>query len=57
MRKSGRGIGYSNKRGNSSIGILKIIGSRRLFLVRIIKPDRISSLIRSSLAANRFSFI
>ena len=57
MRKSGRNIGYGNRGNNSNIEILKIIGSRRLFLVRVIKPNRISSLIRSSLATNRFLFI
>ena len=59
--KSSRNIGYnnkrSNKRDNSNIKILKIIDFRYLFLVRIIKPNRISFLIRSSLATNRFLFI
>ena len=57
MRKSSRGIGCGGRGSNSSIGILKIIGSRRLFLVRVIKPNRISPLIRSGLAANRSSFV
>jgi hypothetical protein len=59
--KSGRDIGYnskeSSKGSNSNIKILKIIGSRYLFLVRVIKPNRISLLIRSSLATNKFLFI
>jgi hypothetical protein len=54
--KSGRDIGYGSRGGNSNIEILKIIDFRRLFLVRVIKPNRISSLIRSSLATNRFLF-
>jgi hypothetical protein len=51
--RSGRGIGYRGRGSNSSIGILKITGSRYLFFIRVIKPDRIGFLIRSGLAANR----
>jgi hypothetical protein len=57
--KSSRGIGCGNRgssRGGNSIGISKIIGSRYLFFVRVIKPDRIGPLIRSDLAANISSF-
>ena len=53
--KSGKGIGYNSRRGNrrdNNIGILKIIGSRYLFFIRVIKPNRIGSLIRSSLVTN-----
>jgi hypothetical protein len=51
--RSGRGIGYRERGSNSSIGILKIIDSRYLFFIRVIKPNRIGSLIRSGLATNR----
>jgi hypothetical protein len=51
--RSGRGIGYRREGSNSSIGILKITGSRYLFFIRVIKPDRIGPLIRSGLATNR----
>jgi hypothetical protein len=57
--KSGRGIGCSSGgggRGGNGVGMLKIIGSRRLFFVRVMKPDRIGPLIRSGLAANISSF-
>ena len=57
VRKSSRDIGYRGRGSNNSIGILKITGSRYLFLVRVIKPNRIGPLIRSSLATNRSSFV
>jgi hypothetical protein len=58
--KSSKDIGYRGKGGNredNSIGISKIIGSRYLFFIRVIKPNRIGPLIRSGLAANRSLFI
>jgi hypothetical protein len=51
--RSSRGIEYREGSNNSSIGILKITGSRYLFFIRVIKPDRIGPLIRSGLATNR----
>jgi hypothetical protein len=57
VRKSGGGIGCGGRGGDGGIGTSKITGSRRLFLVRVIKPNRIGPLIRSGLAANRSSFV
>ena len=51
--RSSKSIEYKKGNSNSSIGILKIIGSRYLFFIRVIKPNRIGPLIRSGLAANR----
>jgi hypothetical protein len=46
--KSSRNIGYRREGNNSNIEILKIIDSRYLFFIKVIKSNRISSLIRSN---------
>jgi hypothetical protein len=55
--RSGGGIGCGEGGGNGGIGISKITGSRCLFFVRVMKPDRIGPLMRSDLAANRSSLV